>query len=69
MRKFTVRESYLIVTALETQKRETMNEIEEMERQGKNPLFTQGYIAAEHNNAIQFIKENSRKDKYATKEK
>ncbi len=59
--KFDGRESYLIINALENQCKEACDDIREMERNGKHPMFTVGYIEREHAQLISIIKSNTKK--------
>ena len=63
MRKFNQRESYVLITALETQRDETVAQIEKMEAEGKNSIFAPKYIKDEHNALIKAIKEHTLKNK------
>ncbi len=61
LNKFNGRESYLLVTALQNQCEEACDDIKRMEDEGKNPMFTVGYINREHEQLINIIKSHTKK--------
>ena len=67
MRKFTPREQFLLEQALDHTCSDTCKEIEEIERQGKNPLFTQGFIKREFNDLKELLKTNYRAERGRSK--
>ena len=56
---FNGRESYMIIESLKNEKDNSIEIIENMEKDGKRPLFTKGFIEQEVDQLIEKVKENS----------
>ena len=61
MEKFTKFESGLIIASLKSGMYDILDDIQEGEKAGKTPLFTEEYIKQTYEHIIERIKEMSRK--------
>ena len=61
MKKFNLREQLLIVGALKSARNRMLEQIDSIEKAGKVPLFTKGYIQEEYDSLIDKVKTHSKK--------
>ena len=61
MKKFNLRELYLLQEAIRTQRDQTVAEIEAAQDAGRMPIFTPRYITMEHNDLLEKVREHSTK--------
>ena len=57
---FNGREAYLIIESLRTERDASIKILEDMEKDGKRPLFTVEFIRQEMNQLIKKIEDNTR---------
>jgi hypothetical protein len=57
---FNGREAYMIIESLRTERDASIKIIEDMEKDGKRPLFTVNFIKQEINQLIKKIEDNTR---------